>query len=276
MVPDRGCHEEFEVTGYVGRLQTQDDRTQRSSGLEGGGQLQLIDRLHPERYALWLDAVFGVFDAWPDFDPREVFALSPLAEPTHGFDAAEICNATIQTFERGDRDLSAYSDHAVGCGLRALVDTGFADLSLNMYGRADVLRAFGQLYANCLSVRSPHVLGSLSEQADPASAELATITYMLWDVAYINHWPDDRDHRVFAPVFLDMLEQVILTNTNPACIESALHGIGHASSYRHAAPAVEYIDRRRERMINSFLARRQSLRPELLAYARAARTGMII
>ena len=235
-----------------------------------------IDRLPADRYALWLDSVFGIFDAWPGIDPWEVFELSPLASKDHDFRADEVCAATIQTFERSGRDLARFSDHAIGCGLSVLADNGFSGIQDSLWGRADVLTAFGHLYANCLSLRSPPLLGSLSERAEPAAAALAHITYMLWDVSSLNYWPGESDHRALAPVFLDMLEGVIMTNDNPACIESALHGIGHASSFRRGPDAVEYIDRRRERMIDAFLSRRHKLRPELLAYARAARTGMIL
>jgi hypothetical protein len=237
--------------------------------------LSFVDRIQTHRYSFWLDAVFGAFEAWPDIDPHEVFALSPLESPGHGFEKDEICAATIQTFERSGQDLARFSDHALGCGLRVLVDTGYSDISANLHGRADVLKAFGDLYDNCLRQRSPPVLGSFNEPAEPAAKQLAHITYMLWDTSSISYWPDTRDQRIFAPVFLDMLEQVIMTNDNPACIESALHGIGHASSYRRGSDAAEFIDRRRERMIDAFLIKRSTLRPELLTYAAAARTGRI-
>ena len=241
----------------------------------GGRLLPLIERVQAHRYSLWLDAVFGVFDTWPDIDAHEVVELSPLASGDHDFGLDEICAATIQTFERSDRDLSVFSDHAIGCGIQVLVYPGFSDIAMSLYRRADVLTAFGHLYSKCLEVRSPPVLGSLSEPVAPAATQLACATYMIWDVASLNYWPDDYDHRSLAPVFLDMLEKVIMTNENPACIESALHGIGHASSYRRSRGTVEFIDRRREHMIDAFLATRSNLRPELLAYARAARTGMI-
>jgi hypothetical protein len=236
---------------------------------------QLTDRIPSDRYARWLDDVFGVFDALPDLPPVDAFDRSPSGTSSHGFSTDEICAATIQTFERSDRDLARFSARAVGCGLKVLVDPIFSDLDRHLYRRADVLAAFSDLYSKCLSVRSPPVLGSLSEPADPAAAELGTITYMLWDITSLNYWPDDHDHQTFVPPFLDMLERVIMTNDNPACIESALHGIGHVSGYRRHLAATSYADERRAQIIDAFLAQRHMLRPELMDYARAARTGII-
>jgi hypothetical protein len=236
----------------------------------------LTDRIPSDFNAFWLDGVFGVFDVFPDLAPLDACDRSPFATSNHGWSTDEICAATIQTFERSDCDLARFSDRAVGCGLKALVDPIFSDLVGQLYRRADVLTAFGDLYSKCLSVRSPAVLGSLSEPSGPASAELGFITYMMWDITSLNYWPDDRNHETFVPPFLDMLERVMMTNDNPACIESALHGIGHVSGYGRPLAATSYADERRVRIIDAFLAQRSTLRPELLDYARAARTGMIL
>jgi hypothetical protein len=234
------------------------------------------DRIPGDRYARWLDGVFGVFDAFPNLAPVDAFDHSPFGSSRHDFGTDEICAATIQTFERSDRDLARFTNRAVGCGLKVLVDPIFSDLDRHLYRRADVLTAFGDLYDKCLSVRSPAVLGSLSEPASPAEAELGTITYMLWDITPLNYWPADQDHQTFLPPFLDMLEHVIMTNDNPACIESALHGIGHVSGYGRHLAAASYADERRVRIIDVFLLQRSTLRSELLDYARAARSGMIL
>jgi hypothetical protein len=236
----------------------------------------LTDRIPNDRYARWLDGVFGVFDAFPELPPVGAFDRSPFGSSSHGFGREEICAATIQTFERSDRDLVRFSARAVGCGLKVLVDPIFSDLDRHLYRRADVLTAFGDLYDKCLSVRSPAVLGALSEPTSPAEAELGYITYMLWDITSLNYWPNDLDHQTFVPPFLDMLERVIMTNDNLACIESALHGIGHVSGYGRHLAATCYADERRLRIIDAFLAQRPMLRPELLDYARAARSGMIL
>jgi hypothetical protein len=53
---------------------------------------------------------------------------------------------------------------------------------------------------------------------------------------------------------------------NPACQESALHGLGH---WAHAYPAFAAAT------IDAYLAANPTLRPELARYAEAARSGCI-
>jgi hypothetical protein len=73
-----------------------------------------------------------------------------------------------------------------------------------------------------------------------------------------------------------MLATVILTNINPACIESALHGLGHAlDGIRDHDSANEY-RLIRENIVDRFLSDRPGLSTELRTYALAARTGMIL
>ena len=60
--------------------------------------------------------------------------------------------------------------------------------------------------------------------------------------------------------------EAILGLANPACQESALHGLGHAA--RQAPERIGAI-------IGAFLER-EALRPEILAYARSARSGCIL
>lgn len=63
------------------------------------------------------------------------------------------------------------------------------------------------------------------------------------------------------------LMQQCLELDHPACIESALHGLGHMvfSKPKIARP-----------IIDNFLKKHRHADPELLEYARAARTGIIL
>ena len=59
----------------------------------------------------------------------------------------------------------------------------------------------------------------------------------------------------------------ILRLDSIACRESALHGLGHWQLQRHGDV---------EPIIDAFLAANPAIRPELAAYARAARSGCIL
>ena len=106
------------------------------------------------------------------------------------------------------------------------------------------------------------------------------IAYMLWDVSPLIYHARD-DNRLFSAI-TDVLEDA-LNLSNAACIESALHGLGHAQHYypdaveliidRFLAGAVD------ERESSKYEGRRSSrrpLRPELLKYAREAREGVVL
>ena len=87
---------------------------------------------------------------------------------------------------------------------------------------------------------------------------------MWWEVITWGWAGDDLDAERLAAKDLDVMEAV-LRLTNPACQESALHGLGHMAHRSDRALAI----------IDRFLANPAGQSPELLQYARAARTGCI-
>jgi hypothetical protein len=87
---------------------------------------------------------------------------------------------------------------------------------------------------------------------------------MWWEIITWGWAKDDPDGDRIKARDLDVMEAV-LRLPNPACKESALHGLGHMVG--HSDRALEIIDR--------FLADSADLDPALLDYARAARTGCI-
>ena len=87
---------------------------------------------------------------------------------------------------------------------------------------------------------------------------------MWWEVITWGWAGDDHDATALRARDLDAMEAV-LALPNPACKESALHGLGHM--VRQSDRALEIIDR--------FLDQSADLDPPLLDYARACRTGCI-
>ena len=87
---------------------------------------------------------------------------------------------------------------------------------------------------------------------------------MWWEVITWGWLKDDPAAERLRDRDLDVMEEV-LQLPNPACKESALHGLGHMVRRSDRAP--EIIDR--------FIAEAPQDNTELLQYARAARTGCI-
>jgi len=88
---------------------------------------------------------------------------------------------------------------------------------------------------------------------------------MWWDI--IPLCPPSSAHEPRTPLHDEILAVLaeLLELPHDACRESALHGLGHWALNDPAAKTV----------IDGFLDRSEGLRPELLAYARTARTGCI-
>lgn len=212
---------------------------------------------HP-RYEEWLAFVFG--RTAEDDDPFNMEWA--FAAPPH--DVADLMRST---FLHSGRDLTAYTDRQVSVGLQALLFSNFADFAHVVAGadvndmlKTEVVKSLTPLYRDCLTKRCPPVLGHRNESADNP---LEFLTYMLWDVSPFDVMALRSSSGTDA--LLEVLTAA-LRLPNDACIESALHGLGHfPRPLRHRA----------ETAIDDWLAERPAVRDELLAYARAARTGCI-
>ena len=77
-------------------------------------------------------------------------------------------------------------------------------------------------------------------------------------------WAADAEGARWNGLFLDVMEATLAMPSDP-CRESAIHGLGHIPHLRERAEAI----------LSSFLAGASGLRPEILQYARAARTGCV-
>ncbi len=212
----------------------------------------------PERYEEWLDFYFGRTG-----DRHAAWSLY------WGFSAPPALCADLfaATLDRSGSDLDAFTDGEVAVGLDALLFGNLGDMPHKLFGtgvtepqRLAILRSFLPLYRDCLARRSPPVLGHLDEgKGHP----LEYPTYMLWDVTPFDAMARKDEART--DVLLGVLDAA-LRLPNAACVESALHGLGHWSGPTRPR-AVATID--------GWLASRPEVRPELFHYARAARTGCI-
>jgi hypothetical protein len=213
-------------------------------------------------YAAWLRYVFDRPDGRPDW------WLVNDDEPFGATDE-EVATLIRCTFLRCGEDLGRYSDSQVSSGLGFILDNAFSDCvfilknpSIPVGVRTDAVRAIGELYRACFSIRCAPVL---SHRNQPGGTPLNSTCYMLWDVTPIHWWENDPEKEHFYPVIVRVMREA-LRSPNIACIESALHGLGHLVYYR---------GKEVQEVIDEFLAMDHDHPPELLQYAKAARTGMI-
>ena len=245
-------------------------RQRRSSGTDPAAAFGL----DAARYAAWIAYLFDrpeTPNGWYFDEPGDI-----------GFeaDARETVSLIGCTMARSGTDLAGFSDAQTYCGLNYMVselfDQGrcFGDPSVSMATRVAAIGGFRKLYADCLSVRCAPVLGHLSETG---GTPLNGFAYMLWDTSPIFHLNAHAPEAVAAIVAV--LERA-LASPNVACIESALHGLGHRV---RALPNVV------QPVIARFLASSfdagtkppsgeawRPLRRELRAYAERAMAGSIL
>jgi hypothetical protein len=210
----------------------------------------------PPKYAEWIDFFFARIERDTD-DPWTLdwdFKASP----------SEIADLFEHTMQNCGRDLAAFSDKQLAAGLNGLLFGNYGSVPHILIGagvsdaqKLDVLRSLKRLYSDCLAKRSPPVLGHINEtQSNP----LEFVTYMLWDVTPLDSMANRAGDRFDA--LLDVLSHA-LRLPNEACVESALHGLGHLRGQKAQA------------VIDRWLDGKPSVRPSLIAYARSARTGCI-
>lgn len=209
----------------------------------------------------WLELLFA--HEAPDwyFDAA---ANTPTLPP------AEIAAHTLRLLEAPGLLISRRTDAQIAGGLKYLFDygTGFADIRdvglapVTPAQRLEIASRIDRLWSQLFAARCPPALGHLSEDGGP----LGMVCYMFWDGFHGIEVADPTEQNSLNAAFVEAMGR-ILALPHPACQESALHGLGH---WGEQAP------RRRETLIDSFLAGRRAARPELVPYARAARSGCLL
>jgi hypothetical protein len=178
----------------------------------------------------------------------------------------------IELFEAPEDPLRSYCDAQLNQGLWFLASNScsehfyaFTNLSLPEEQRLRGVRAIGTLYARLFAKRcSPH----LSHLDEAGAGALNPVCYMLWDIAPL---PRSREQMALAAVNMAAIDvmEACLALDHDACRESALHGFGENQWF---VPMRERI----HAAVDDFLARTPRLRPELVAYAKRARSGHVL
>jgi hypothetical protein len=182
--------------------------------------------------------------------------------------AAHTATLIAETFEHAGELLRPFTDAQLNQGFWFLVSSGnsgymlcLTDASVAWPVRRRALRSFLPLFRDVMAARCTASLSHLSESGSP----LNSACYMWWDLLpFDGPWdagqPPEPIHVEALSVLADLLEI-----PHDACRESALHGLGHVALFHPEAG----------RIVDAFIARSPDLRPELLAYARQARSGRI-
>jgi hypothetical protein len=202
----------------------------------------------------------------------------PVTDPEWYFDldadswagpASTTAEYLARCFEDADVLLRPYSDAQVRQGLWYLAD---ASCSNHMFALTDpevppslrrrAIQSFYFLFQKCLAQRcSPHLI----HRDEMGFNEVNLVCYMWWDILPIYGCPHEPDRVDVDAECLSVMEGILGLDSD-ACLESALHGLGHGQMY-HPERVAEIID--------AFLANATHIRPELREYALAARRGMV-
>jgi hypothetical protein len=209
----------------------------------------------------WLDETFGravTGEYYPYFVERD---MTEWPEPVPDHQALDYLT---RTFESPVTSLQYFSDRQIAAGLWEL-GPGDAHCVYNrdipIEARERLIGSVKILYRDFFDRRC---LPKLSHLDKDYTEPLNGICYMWWEVITWGWANDDPDAERLKAKDLHVMETV-LQLPNPACQESALHGLGHMA--RHSDRALAIIDH--------FLASDPNSSPELLQYARAARSGCI-
>ena len=173
-----------------------------------------------------------------------------------------------EAFENGGELLRPFSDAQLNQGFWFLVSNGgsdymfcLSDASVLLALRRRALRSFVPLFQQVMVPRCTPVLSHFDEAG---ASPLNSACYMWWDLLPLNWTAISADTAFVADVFAVLGE--LLAIPHDACRESALHGLGHSIFFTPGGAPI----------IDTFLEQNRDLRPELIAYAKAARTGCIL
>jgi len=242
-------------------------------GLVAGGSPSLVAapgrltrslgrRMSLARYPEWLTHVF-------DHEVTEPNWFFDVDEPEFRASDRELAELFSITMKNSGRDLCRYSDAQVDQGLNYIFSNSCSNFTFSILdGEIEVelkvaaLRSIQTLYTDCFEVRCSPTLSHLDE---PGS-RLNHMCYMLWDLTPLNYWEGRPERTEAYSAIVDVMEAGLASH-NLACVEGALHGLGHT---------FPYLPERIGPLIARYIARNPSVRPELLRYARNAAVGHVL
>jgi hypothetical protein len=216
----------------------------------------------------WINGIFNHSVAGPD---DTAWYWSPDADTCEEENEINVVYLT-RLFVESDEVLRKFNNAQVNQGLNLIVNGSCSNHSHCMMdenvlwpARRDAIRAIFDVYAKCFALRCDSVL-SHGQYGYSVKNTLNTICYMWWDVFPM--WGDaaETSRGEEAIECIDVMKRC-LSLSHLACIEGALHGLGHWES--NFPQLVRPI-------IDQFLSERNGMPPELLTYAGRAREGAVL
>ena len=220
------------------------------------------------------------FDQWVDY----VFD-HPVTEPQWYFEVDQdgnskdwwrggselIIDYCTRLFERPDDLSQRFSREQLAQGFWYIASAGASDYMLSLHDesvrwseRKRCIDSIATLFERFFARECSGELGHL-QKSNQNYDHLTTTCYMWWDV-FSSHYDSTVPHQEdFEEAILAAME-AILHLPSEACIESALHGLGHEQAI--APQEVGAI-------IDRFLRGQPRLSPELRTYALVAREGNV-
>jgi hypothetical protein len=174
-------------------------------------------------------------------------------------------------FSNAERDLKPYSDDQIGLGLNYIFNNACSNLVDDFKAAAvpfdrkiKAIQSLFDLFQGVLNVRCAPILSASSQIT---LSKIQFICYMFWDITPLSMWAssDENEVKMYYKTIADVMKKC-LRLSNPACVESGLHGLGHIV-YGQPKIAVPIID--------NFLKKGKYSNENLINYAKMARTGMI-
>ncbi len=187
--------------------------------------------------------------------------------PTPSLLASYLC----RLFKRSGDLLDQYSQEQVAQGLYFICSSGSGYLqtaregSVSKEDQINWIKSVSHLYTDLFSKACSHYYGHL-DQGPEKPKPLNSLCYMFWDLDCLEGaamFPGEE--YLVEPIFEVLC--CALKQPSPACIESALHGLGHLEIYHPD---------RVHKLIGDFLGSHADATAELTAYAERALKGCVL
>jgi hypothetical protein len=188
-----------------------------------------------------------------------------------------------------EKDLQAYSNEQIGLGFCFIFDNVCSNITHD-FKAADVpfdrkIKAIHNLFALFRDVLNPRCAAVESSFSQATLSKINYVCYMFWDICPLSfanglsftrpkeskmvdkeaHENSKLENQFYYTAIAEVMKKC-LDLSNPACVESGIHGLGHLA-FSFPDIAVPILDK--------YISKGKNRSESLVNYAKSARTGMI-